>query len=267
MRRRTSPGTAEASYRRFSPAIIILAFFLLFIPMIASARIVVISSEYAKTSPEDKKRILSAAQIQELEADLRAKMGLKSLAFNKEGELLYDSLETPQAGSGKLRRIITGAIDDTRNIFEIGNYSGFRNIHFAVTDAGTIDIDRHVTVYRVKLDFGDFRDMQRYSPKDVLKSYTLGITLFHEIDHKVSYDPDDPIPPSGVRPDKSSKGVRGVIENTNMVRRELSLPERRSDQHRGKKYRGIIATFRNTYQIAFVTSNGKRQQLRWRLRN
>lgn len=240
-------------------------YFLLISSAIVQAKIFVISAEQIKTSPPDKKHLVSDSRTHEIEDDLKTKTGLESIGFDETGELVYDRTEIARNGSRKLRRAITGAIDDQKNIFWIGDYSNQLNIHFAVTDSGTVDLDSKITTYRIKIDFSDFKNCRRYTPKEVLESYTMGIILFHEIDHKVSYDPANPLPATGVRPDKSAEGVPGVIENTNMVRQELSLMMRNSTQHNGELYKGLVDFYRNTLQINFITVSGNRMDLRWKI--
>ena len=126
-------------------------------------------------------------------------------------------------------------------------------------------MNSRVTVYQIMIDFADFRKSRRYSPKEVMETYTVGLTLFHEIDHKAGYDPENPHPEFGMRPDKSSNGIRGVIENTNTIRKELSLMLRKSNQHKGQPYKGLVAAFRNMQEIQFIDESGKNKSLRWKL--
>ena len=213
------------------------------------------------------------SSLLEIEADLREKTGLQSIHFNRSGVLAYDPEDLEDLGSRRLRQTIVAAIDDPKHIFEICDFSGSRHIHFAVTDEGTI-VERlklvgstyypmgKVIVYRIQIDFSDYKNSQAYTPREVYNANTLGITLFHEIDHKVSYDPDDPIPPRGTRPDRSTARIRGVIENTNTVRRELSLPIRETIYAKAAECFGRSES--DTYQISFRTKSGKRRFLRWK---
>ena len=243
----------------------IAIYLLLFCNPVAQAKVFVISVDHVEKNPEDKRYVIPDKHIENLESDLKEKTGLKTIRFDEKGKLVYDRSDRAQNGSEKLRRTIVGAIEDEKNIFHIGDYSSVRNIHFAETDSGTIDVLSKMTYYRVKIDYRDFKNCRRYTPKKVLKAFTMAIILFHEIDHKVSYDPSDPIPAGGVRPDKSSDGIRGVIENTNMIRKELSLILRKSDQHNGELYRGLIDFYKNTFHIRFVNIAGERRNLRWKI--
>ncbi|NNE98337.1 MAG: hypothetical protein HKN25_04870 [Pyrinomonadaceae bacterium] len=221
--------------------------------------------ELTNNPADTSKYEISDTQKKEIENDLREKMGLASIGFDKHETLIYDKREPAIRGSEKMRELILSAIDDQKNVFLVCNYSGANEVQFAKTDKGWIDVNSRITTYEIMFDFEDFENSRRYTPDVVLESYSLGILLFHEIDHKVSYDPKYPIPPTGVRPDKSSRGVRGVIENTNIVRRELSLVLRNSKRRIAKRYRGANQIFTNTRQITFKGPAGKRNFLRWKL--
>lgn len=227
---------------------------------IARSKILVISNRQIPEHFRDEKPKVSELRIKLIEEDLREKIGLHSLEFNVYGELVYDVSEEPKSGSEKMRKAITGAIEDEWNVFKIGDYSNARTIHFALTDEGTIDVNTDITFYNVKFDFADFKNSKKYSDSEALKSFTIGITLFHEIDHKVSYDEENPHPLFGVRPETHSENVLGVIENANLVRSELGLIQRDTKRLSGKRYR------RNIYEIPFVTHSGKYRFLRWEVK-
>ena len=163
-----------------------------------------------------------------------------------------------------MRQLIIGAINDSKNTFRIFDSSNSDKVLFGKTDQGTVDLDTGEVKYDIEFDFADFANARKFSSEDVLGSFSFGLTLFHELDHKVSYDPRDPIPESNVRPDKSTRKVRGVIENTNIVRGELALIPRLSSAHSGRVYKGKISFLKNTYQIPFVDSSGKKKYLRWK---
>ena len=196
--------------------------------------------------------------------DIREKTGLVSLAADENNVLFLKGLNEILGGSETMRSLILGAIEDMENTFLIQDYSRSARINFSQTDQGTVNVETGKTRYIVGFDFDDFEKSRRYSSDEALGSFSLGINLFHEIDHKVSYDPTDPIPESGVRPDKSSERERGVIENTNLVREELGLIARDPKSKFGIRYRGLVSQFRNTLQILFRNKKGKRRFLRWR---
>ncbi len=230
-----------------------LIFFIVFLSsvLLAEAKILIVGNS--------KDHGLSQKQVEELERDLHSKTGLESLRFDGRGELVFDLREKAEKGSRKMRQAITGAILDDRNIFEIGDHSNSGKIHFALTDAGTIDVNTLITVYKVQFDFADFKNAERFSDAEVLESYTLGITLFHEIDHKAGYDTENPMPLFGVRPETSSPNTTGVIENVNSVRAELGLILRDTKRIAGRRYG------KNMFEIPFLDQSGKKKYLRWEI--
>lgn len=200
-------------------------------------------------------RGLSELQKELFEKDLREKTGLQSLKFNEENELNYGVWEVAQSGSQKMREAITGAIDDELNIFQISNYSNAKDVHFAITDKGMIDVNTKITYYELKFDFADFESAKKYSDAGVLDSFTLAMNLFHEINHKVSYSQNSISRLQGVRPEAN------VRQNVNSIRQELGLIMRDTDEKLGKKYR------KNMYKILFVDKSGKRKFLRWKVKD
>src|SRR5262249_54670483 len=135
---------------------------------------------------------LTKGQKAAIERDLRAKTGLNSIGFDKNGRLAYDKSEKANGGSAQLRQAITGAIDDQKNVFQLGDYSNSENIQFASTDAGSFNSTTGITTYQVQLDFADYQDARNLSDTEAIDSFTIGLTLYHEVDHKVSYDPANP---------------------------------------------------------------------------
>ena len=240
--------------------IFVLAYFFFNGVSIAKSKIIIISSRQTPEHFGNEKRKVSESQIKLIEEDLRKKTGLEGLGFNEYSELVYDVLEEPKSGSEKLREAITGAIEDEFNIFQIIDYSNSRAIQFALTDEGTIDVNTDITTYKLKFDFADFKNSKKYSDSEALDSFTLGITLFHEIDHKVSYNEESPHSLYGVRAETHSGGFSGVIENVNLVRRELGLIPRDTKRLSGKRYR------KNIYEIPFVVRSGKYKFLRWEIK-
>jgi len=217
----------------------------------------------------DKKHKLSKAEMNAIEKDLQAKTGLTSIKFDSNGKLTYDRSEVAKGGSASLRQAIEGAIDDHKNIFQLGNYSGSESVNFAETDAGTVTVNGNtrVTTYQVKIDFADFSDAKNLSDVDALKSFTVGLVLAHEIDHKVSYDPGNPIPsdfPAG-RPDISPRaGVPGVIDDDNVIRSQLGLIPRAPGTHTGENYTGKDPQYKGTVSIQFNDPSGKAKFVRWK---
>ena len=194
---------------------------------------------------------ISQERMDEFVNDLREKTGLKNLKIGKGNFLAYTDHSETIGGSQTMRQLIKGAIDDNANTFVITDESRSTKIHFSQTDQGTVDIETGKTRYLVNFDFEDFDRSRRYSSNEALGSFSFAINLFHEIDHKVSYDPNDPIPASGVRPDKGSREHRGVIEQTNLVRKELGLISRDSKTRFGFRYKGLVSLFRNNLPNSF----------------
>jgi hypothetical protein len=253
----------------------VLISFYSFAPIVSHAKIIVESTNQDSGKAGNGKHRISSSQKTAIENDLNEKSGLKSIKFDRNGELSYDKSETTGNGSEKFRQAITGAIDDEINVFQLSNYSGSKDVIFAEINEGTTVVTTafyegilveksKLSIYRMRIDFADYENSEKHTSDEVLRSHTIGITLFHEINHKVSYDPNDPTPAKGVRPDKSSRRVRGVIENTNMVRKQLSLMLRKSNRHGGKKYTGSFHLYEQCYQLPFVSDSGKRMYLRWK---
>jgi RHS repeat-associated protein len=210
----------------------------------------------------DKNRKLTEDQKKAIEKDLQAKTGLTSIHFDQNGRLTYDRNERAQGGSAQLRQNILGAIDDPTNLFQIGDYSNSDNIQFAATDEGSVDLTTGITTYQVKIDFADFQDARNLSDTGALDAFSVGLNLDHEIDHKVSYDPNNPLPPGG----RGDGGPNGVIADVNVAQSQLGLATRAPDSHTGQPYKGPDSRLKNTYQIQFNAS-GKAKFLRWKLEN
>ena len=128
--------------------------------------------------------------------------------------------------------------------------------------------DAGVTTYQVKIDFADFHDARNLSDSEAVDAFSLSLNLYHEIDHKVSYDPSNPIPGGmTMRPDISpGPGVSGVIDDVNVAQTQLGLATRAPGAHVGQRYNGPDSRFKNTHQIEFRAS-GKAKFLRWKLEN
>jgi len=219
----------------------------------------------------DRRHKLTESQLKAIRDDLRKKTGLKSIDFAKKtGRFSYDSKEVASGGSTTLRQTITGAIDDSKNVFQLNDYSGSQSVNFAEGDPGTVDSTTRVTTYQIKIDFADYADARNLSDSDAFASFSLGLNLFHEIDHKVSYDSSDPIDSRiGFRDDLTRTiggvSVRGVIERENIVRSQLGLISRDPGTHAGTPYTGNDPRFRGTHQIPFTDASGQAKFIRWKL--
>jgi RHS repeat-associated protein len=211
---------------------------------------------------DDRKHRLSKGELKAIRDDLRKKTGLKSINFDKKtGTFSYDKNETAKGGSAELRQQITGAIDDQKNVFKLNDYSGTESLQFADTDAGTVLSNTGVTTYQVRIDFSDFRDAKVLSDKEAIEAFSIGFVLSHEVDHKVSYDPNNPCPLGG-RPDD---GPYGVIADVNLAESQLGLATRSLGSHTGQPYHGADSRFKNTNQIQFNDASGQARFLRWKL--
>ncbi|REJ75275.1 MAG: hypothetical protein DWQ47_07250 [Acidobacteria bacterium] len=201
--------------------------------------------------------------VEAISEDLRNLSGLRGLEFDE-----YSSLHSASEfdeGSPLFREFLLDVIADNRLVFVIENNPGSKLIRFAKTDAGTVDVETGIVEYVIELDAEDFRSCRKLSSREALEAFSIGLVLFHEIDHKVSYDPNDPMPPSGVRPDVSEGELRGVIERTNLIRNELKMALRDPGRHQGEIYRGSLPAFRSTASISFTDQKGKRRLIRWKL--
>lgn len=195
---------------------------------------------------DDKKHKLSQSQLNRIQKDLQQKTGLKSVKFDKDGKLGYDKNEKASGGSANLRDQITAAIDSKTDTFKLGDYSGSDNIQFAETDAGSVS--NGVTTYNVKFDFADFQNAADHSDTQAMGSFSVGLVLSHEIDHKFpSFNPSD-------------NGPGGVIDFVNGERSQLGLPARDLGSHRGTCSNG-------TCSVSFHDSNGQQHLLKWQLEN
>lgn len=201
----------------------------------------------------------------EIEDDLKRLSGLSSVVIARDGAIRLEPNGRLEGGSVSFREFLSKLVNDPTRIFVIQVADGSKDVNFAKADAGTTDLDTGVVYFRIFLDPSDFRSARRYSDKRLLGSFSYGIVIFHEIAHKVSYDPEDPIPSAGVRPDVAENGIKGVIEHTNRIRSELGLPLRKEQRHAGDIYRGPVSGLRNTCSIEFDGNKGQRLVLRWKL--
>jgi hypothetical protein len=113
-------------------------------------------------------------------------------------------------------------VNSTEKLFNLVSVDS-KDVAFARVDAGTITQDstgKRVgpTVFNVSIDFKDFKQF-RASDKEAIAAFSIGITVFHEIAHKLYQEIGDK-PNSDTDP--------GPVENTyiNPIRRELGLAER-----------------------------------------
>lgn len=202
----------------------------------------------------------------QIEADLRLLSGIRSIEIDEYGTVRANIPELYQNGSVTYRTLLLALIADRKRVFQIEERTNSSKVNFAYTDAGTLNMENGRMYYRVYVDPADFESMKKNSRRDVASAFSIGIVLFHEISHKVSYDSANPIPSTGVRPDVGIPGTPGVIEMTNQVRTELGFPLRQPGKHQGTLYRGpAVRALRNTCTIEFIDSKGRRTPLRWKI--
>lgn len=210
----------------------------------------------------DEKHHLTEDQMRSLEKDTQIKAGLKSIRFDENGNLTYDKNEKASGGSAKFRQAICGAIDDKKETFRIGNYNDSPDVNFAKS------VRAGVGVISIKIDFADFADAKNLSDRGALDAFSIGLNLYHEIDHYSSYDPKNPLPSSGVRDDTASAAGPGVIDDVNDVQRELNLMIRVPGEHNGQIYpnTGSDKRLTGTRYIEFTDASGRNSKfVRWKL--
>ena len=195
---------------------------------------------------DDKKHKLSKSEMKAIAKDLQAKTGLKSMNFDKSGQLGYDKNETASGGSAGLRDQITSAINSQTDVFKLADYSGSTDLNFMDTDTGTVS--NGVSTYTIRIDFGDYRSAADLSDPQAMAAFSLGLGISHEIDHKFpSYNPND-------------TGPGGVIDFVNTFQKQLGLPTRDTNIHN-------ITCPSGTCSIPFHDQNGQQHLLKWQLEN
>jgi RHS repeat-associated protein len=210
---------------------------------------------------------LTDEQLEAIAADLRKKTGLSSIAF-KAGTLTYDKNEEASGGSTKLRIGITGAINDHTKIYQLSDKSNTK-VNFMATDQGTTTTVHGApgpTTYQIGIDFADYDSAADLSDTDALAAFSLGSGIYHETNHKESYDSSDPMLKSfafGTRPDNSPDGghTPGVIDNENWANFELNRAQR-VDAHNATRSPALGSHFG---QIRFLDSSGRQKLIRWHL--
>ncbi|HEV2616727.1 MAG TPA: hypothetical protein VGU63_08990 [Candidatus Acidoferrales bacterium] len=171
---------------------------------------------------------------------------MKSINFDRNGQLTYNKSEKANGGSAGLREQITSAIDSQTDVFKLGDYSGSSNINFMQTDAGSVT--NGIATYNVQIDFDDFRNAAGFSDSHETAAFSLGLNLSHEIDHKFpTFNPND-------------TGPGGVIDFVNTFQRQLGLATRDINS-------GSTSCPSAMCTISFHDQNGQQHLLRWQLEN
>ena len=166
---------------------------------------------------------LSGARVDELTRSLRRITGFGELHFAKDGSLVIGA--TQFEGSATARWILSCSLN-SGSVFIIEDHSGSPSVNFGQLNEGLRYEDAiaglRLTVWRVRLDFDDFREMQ--APREVRDSFDTGFTMLHELSHGLGYK------------DATRVDELGECEETlNRARTELGLPLR--DQYFGDELR------------------------------
>jgi hypothetical protein len=184
------------------------------------------------------------AHIEELTSSLRRISGFSELRFANDGSLAINAAQSGRSiGSAAARRILSRSVSSER-VFIIEDHSGSPLVNFGQLDEGLRYEDAitglRLMVWRVRLDFDDFREIQASS--EVRDSFDIGFTALHEFLHGLGYK------------DAASADELGECEEAlNQARAELSLPLR--DQYFGDELRMA----RNFVSVRLRFRSGKMQ--------
>lgn len=165
---------------------------------------------------------LSSAHKKQLVNSLRRITGLPQLNFAEDGSLKFGDGAAANAGSSLAIEILLRSLGSGK-AFIIEDHSGSPEINFGQLDEGTDYEDvlsqRQFEIWRVRLDFQDFSEMD--APTEVRASFDVGFTMLHELLHGLGYK------------DAENEVEIGECEDMiNRARAELGLPLR--DQYFGE---------------------------------
>ena len=159
-----------------------------------------------------------------LTQSLRRVTGFAELHFASDGSLSLGDAPAAEGGSSEARLILMRAVC-AGGIFVIEDYSGSGSVNFgqaAQEHVYETRGGRGSEVWRLRLDFEDFRQMQASS--EVRAAFDEGFTLLHELLHGLGYKDAVRAPELGE-----------CEEVVNRMRSELGLPLR--DQYFGETWR------------------------------
>jgi hypothetical protein len=168
----------------------------------------------------------TGAHVEELERSLRRISGFSELHFADDGSLALGTAQSAQSrGSAAVREILSRSLG-AGLVFIIEDHSGSPLVNFGQLNEGLRYEDAitglRLMVWRVRLDFDDFREMQ--ASREVRDSFDAGFTILHELLHGLGYK------------DAASDDELGECEETlNQAREELALPLR--EQYFGDELR------------------------------
>src|SRR5262245_17399966 len=195
----------------------------------------------------------SGARVEELTRSLRRITGFSELHFAKDGSLVIGA--TQSGGSATARRILSCALG-SGSVFIIEDHSGSPSVNFGQLNEGLRYEDAitglRLAVWRVRLDFDDFREMQ--ASREVRDSFDVGSTTLHELSHGLGYK------------DATGGDELGECEETlNRARAELGLPLR--DQYFGYEMRmarhlvAVRLRFRSAPRVSAGPARARTQYL------
>lgn len=194
---------------------------------------------------------LSVEKERKLEQALRRLTGLNELSFSDDGWLSLGNASSAQNGSSTAREILVRALGSNL-VYIIEDHSRSSDVHFGQLDEGLLYSDDRtdkapITVWRLRLDFEDFRQMQ--ASREVRASFDEGITLLHELLHGL-----------GLKDTKQPNEIGPCEEVVNRVRSELDLPLR--DSYLGDEQR--ITPFLYTIRLKFKSRVPHPSRPRWK---
>jgi len=164
---------------------------------------------------------LTGEREEQLAQSLRRITGLSELHFAEDGSLRTGAATTEIEGSATARDILSCALG-SGYVFVIEDHSDSPAVNFGQIDEGLryedAGIGLRLLIWRVRLDFDDFRAMQ--ASREVRASFDPGFTMLHETLHGLGYK------------DAATVDELGECEEKlNRARAELNLPLR--DQYFG----------------------------------
>jgi|SRR5215510_1808443 len=202
----------------------------------------------------------TGARVEELTQSLRRITGFSELHFAKNGSLVIGPAQS--GGSVTARQILSRSLN-SGFVFMIEDHSNSPSVNFGQLNEG-LRYDDAITglrlmVWRVRLDFDDFRKMQ--ASREVQASFDVGFTTLHELLHGLGYK------------DAMKVNELGECEERlNRSRAELGLPMR--DQYFGDALRlarhfvSVRLRFRsNAPRISTRPARGRTQYLFFVVRN
>lgn len=197
---------------------------------------------------------LTDARVEQLAQSLRRITGLNELHFAEDGPLMSGAPSAEAEGSATARQILSCSLR-SGFVFIIEDHSDSPSVNFGQLDEGLRYEDAltglRLMVWRVRLDFDDFREMQ--ASREVRASFDTGFTLLHELSHGLGYK------------DATTIDELGECEEMlNRARAELNLPLR--DQYFGdtlkvaRQYVSVRLRFRSNAPRVSAGSARRRTQ-------